>query len=76
MTKKECPLKARQKEVLKALRNLGGIASTRAIAEETDLHVNGVSQTLGALAARSLVRQLPGETRGGSVRWEIVPQNM
>lgn len=42
-------LKRRQREVLKTLRNLGGQATTEAIAERTGLNINGVAQTLGAL---------------------------
>ena len=38
-----------QKEALMALRELGGTATTRQIAEKVKRSVNGVSQTLGAL---------------------------
>lgn len=44
------PLKRRQREVLKALKSLGGQATTAAIAERTGLDINGVAQTLAALA--------------------------
>jgi hypothetical protein len=60
-------MKARQKEILKALRELGGVATTRAIAERTGFNVNGVSQTLGALPG--YVVFLDGKK--GSARWQL-----
>lgn len=42
-------MKKRQAAVLQALRDLGGRATVREIAAKARLHVNGVSQSLGAL---------------------------
>jgi hypothetical protein len=61
------PLKKRQKEILAALSELGGEATTRQIAEKADLHVNGVSQSLGAL--HDHVECLGG--RAGDTRWKL-----
>jgi DNA-binding IclR family transcriptional regulator len=60
-------MKRRQKEILAALRRLGGEATTRQIAEKTGLHVNGVAQSLVALADE--VEVLGG--RGGETRWRL-----
>ncbi len=59
-------LKKRQKIILKALIELGGEATTREIAEKTDLNLNGVSQTLSALVEVSC---LGG--RGGEIKWKL-----
>ena len=59
-------LKKRQRIILVALRDLGGTATTRQIAEKTDLNVNGVSQTLGALV--DYVQCLGGSA--GETKWE------
>lgn len=58
-------LKKRQKLILKALADLGFEATTRQIAVKTGLHVNGVSQSLGALSR--YVECLGG--KGGEIRW-------
>jgi len=42
-------LKKRQKEILKALKDLGGEATIWQIAEKVNLNVNGVAQSLGAM---------------------------
>ncbi|GEM_PF-1469721 len=42
-------LNKHQKEALSTLRELGGTATTRQIAEKLDRNVNRVSQTLGSL---------------------------
>lgn len=60
------PLKPRQKDILKALTDLGGEATTRQIAEKAGLHINGVSQSLGAL--HEYVECLGGKT--GDMRWK------
>lgn len=68
-------LKPRQQKILNALRDLQGRATTTAIAERAHLHTNGVSQSLGAMAARKppLVRLADGSpTHGGKMVWEIV----
>lgn len=61
-------LKARQKRILETLLRLGGIATTRQIAATLSLHVNGVSQSLSALASRKYVQELDGS--GGDTRWQ------
>lgn len=60
-------LKQRQRNILQALRDLGGTATTREIASRVGLHVNGVSQSLGALFEYI---QCHGG-RGGDVVWSI-----
>ncbi len=54
---------------MRALKELGETATTRQIAERTELHVNGVSQSLGALCQNEHVNRLDGE--GGEARWEL-----
>ncbi len=56
-----------QKEALAALRELGGTATTRQIAEKVKRSVNGVSQTLGALWLA--VNCLGG--KGGETKWRL-----
>ena len=63
------PLKARQKKILLALRDLGGIATTREIAKLVKLHVNGVSQSFSALEAKKHVKRLGG--KGGDAQWQL-----
>lgn len=60
-------LKRRQRNILTALTDLGGEATTRQIAERAGLNVNGVSQSLGALYQN--VECLGG--RGGETRWRL-----
>ena len=60
--------KKRKEMILSALRDLGGIATTRQIAEKVKLNVNGVSQTLGALSVEFVVC-LGG--RGGETEWKL-----
>lgn len=59
-------LKKRQKEILAALKELGGTATTRQIAEKTKLNVNGISQSLGALCQVYCL-----ERRGGETKWKL-----
>ncbi|MBI3020192.1 MAG: hypothetical protein HYY60_02605 [Parcubacteria group bacterium] len=61
--------KKRQKDILTALAELGGEATTRQIAEKTGLNVNGVSQSLGAYSMRDHVECLGG--KGGECRWKL-----
>lgn len=61
------PMKKRQKLILKGLKDLGGEATTRQIAEKVGLHVNGVAQSLGVLG--DYVQCFGG--RGGEVRWKL-----
>lgn len=60
-------LKKRQKDILYVLKELGGSATTREVAKKTGLHVNGVSQSLGALY--EYVQCCGG--RGGDCVWKI-----
>ena len=64
-------LKKRQRQILSALQMLGGESTTRNIAHYVALHTNGVSQSLGALAARGLVEYVSG--KAGDTCWRIVP---
>lgn len=61
-------LKKRQKTILSALTELGGEATTREIAIKSNLHVNGVSQSLGAMS--EYVECLGG--RAGETKWRLV----
>lgn len=60
-------LKKRQKLILSALAELGGEATTRQIAKKVNLHVNGVSQSLGVMA--KYIECLGG--RGGETKWKL-----
>ena len=60
-------LKKRQRMILSALRDLGGVATTKQIAEKAKLNTNGVAQSLGALY--QYVQCLGG--RGGETKWEL-----
>lgn len=60
-------LKKRQKLILAALEELSGEATTRQIAEKVNLHVNGVSQSLGVMT--KYVSCLGG--RGGETKWKL-----
>jgi hypothetical protein len=62
-------LKKRQLNILKALREFGGLASTKMIAERTGLNTNGVSQSLGAIG-RPYVCCVGG--KGGSTMWRLL----
>lgn len=61
-------LKKRQKLILSALAELGGEATTRQIAEKVNLHVNGVSQSLGTMTG--YVKCIGG--RAGETRWKLL----
>lgn len=60
-------LNSNQKEVLRALEELGGTATVRQIAEKVDRSVNGVSQTLGSLFG--CIEYLGG--RGGEAKYQL-----
>jgi predicted transcriptional regulator len=60
-------LKKRQKDILQALKELGGEATTRQIAAKINLSVNGVSQSLGVLYPH--VNCLGGS--GGKKKWRL-----
>ncbi len=57
----------RHRQILEALRQLGGKATTRQIAAHLHLNVNGVAQSLGALY--QFVNDLGGQ--GGDRLWEL-----
>lgn len=59
-------LKKRQKAILAALEELGGKATTRQIAQRTNLNVNGVAQSLGVLDGVECV-----EEKGGDTVWKL-----
>ena len=61
-------LKKRQKIILVALTELGGEATTQQIAEKVNLHVNGVSQSLGALTEHVACLG----SRAGETRWKLI----
>lgn len=58
--------KKRREMILSVLKDLGGVATTRQIAEKVGLNVNGVSQTLGILQQ---VECLSG--KGGECKWKL-----
>jgi len=60
-------LSKRQRAILQALKEIGGTATTREVAEKTDLNVNGVAQSLGALYY--YVKCLGGIA--GETRWKM-----
>ncbi len=64
-------LKKRQRIILSTLKDLGGIATTRKIAEKANMSVSGVSQTLGALECRDYVERF-GSGRGSETRWKLI----
>lgn len=61
-------MKKRQQDILRTLRELGGTATTRQIAERLGLHVNGVAQSLGAMS-HDHVRARGG--KAGDTEWEL-----
>jgi predicted transcriptional regulator len=48
-------MKPRQRRILQALKDLGGRATQREITHTTDMSVNGVSQSLGAMQVQGYV---------------------
>lgn len=62
----------RQQDAVRALRRLGGEASTRQVAEALGRSVNGVSQTLGAHSLRETVAIVSDGSRGGDTRWLLI----
>lgn len=65
-----------QRDVVRALRKLGGEASTRQLAEVLGRNVNGVSQTLGAYSLRETVAIVPDGSRGGDTRWLLIARKV
>jgi hypothetical protein len=64
-------LKPRQQLILSVLAELGGIATTRQIAQRANLNANGTSQSLGALY--EYVTEIGGH--GGETRWRLKEAN-
>lgn len=65
-------LKPNQKDILRALKDLGGTATARQIAVKTGLSVNGVVQSLNqSLARRGYVVQ-DSDYAGGETVWKLV----
>lgn len=58
--------KKRKQLALSALRQLGGKATTKQIADCLGLHVNGVAQTLGSM------ENVRGKGKGGDRLWHLV----
>lgn len=58
----------RKQRVLDALKELGGTATTRQVAEKCGLNVNGVSQTLSSISGTYLT----GEGEAGDRVWALV----
>ncbi len=65
-------LKKRQLNILNALRDLGGIATTKAISIKANLNTNGVSQSLGALSDK-YVRYIGG--LGSNATWKMAEED-
>ncbi len=64
-------MKKRQKDILQALKDLGGTATTREIGKKTGLNNNGISQTMGqSLGPNGFVICLGGHR--GYTKWKIV----
>lgn len=63
-------LKPRQRKILEALRELGGVATVRDIAHATGFNVNGVSQSLGATHLGGQVEPI-GSGSGGNKEWRV-----
>lgn len=61
-------LKKRQRLILSALAELGGEATTRQIAEKVNMHVNGVSQSFGAMT--EYVEYIGGHA--GETKWKLI----
>lgn len=64
-------LKPRQRLILEALLNLGKKATTTQIAEKTKLHVNGVTQSLGALTE---FVKMGKPAKGGEQKWRLIKE--
>ena len=62
-------MKKRHKDIIQALKELGGEATIREIAEKTGLHVNGVSQSMNSVSKYVILVFLGG--KGGEQRYRI-----
>ena len=60
-------MKPRHRSIVSALKDLGGRATLRQIAEKTGLSVNGVSQSMGAI---DVVKYSSGKS--GDAEWELI----
>ena len=57
-------------EIVKALKELCGTATTRAVAEQANLNITDTTQTLKALLERNYIRWLGDKS--GDDRWELM----
>ncbi|KKW29702.1 MAG: hypothetical protein UY72_C0035G0002 [Candidatus Uhrbacteria bacterium GW2011_GWD2_52_7] len=64
------PLNRRHRDIVETLGRLGGKATVRQIAQQLDLNVNGVSQSLGAPALRAFVEDTKTGKAGDRV-WRL-----
>ncbi len=63
-------LNRRHRDIVETIVRLGGTATVRQIAEQLDLNVNGVSQSLGAPALREFVEDTKTGKAGERV-WRL-----
>ena len=69
-------LKPNQKDILRALKELGGTATALQIAIQTGLSVSGVVQSFNlALTPRGYVKQVSDYARGETA-WKLVDQTL
>ena len=64
----------RHRKILQALVALGGVGTTREIADQCGLDTNGVSQSLGSISMEDQVESAGGDSRGGGIRWRLIPK--
>lgn len=64
-------LNSRQKNIITALRDLGGETTTAEIAKKLNLNANGVSQSLGVLQAEGFVRYIRGDKTKPQT-WQLI----
>lgn len=60
-------MKKQQRTILRALKDLGGVATSKQIAKRSGINVKGVSLTLGSLGKQ--VKFLGGQK--GDVEWKL-----
>lgn len=70
---KKTYVKPNQRAILTALRELGGRATARQIAERAEMSVNGVVQSIQSTSMQAYVRGLDGV--GPERNWELVHQS-
>lgn len=65
-------MKRRHKNILLTLKKLKRFATTRQIADKTNLHASGVSQSLKNLQKKGYVKYLDGVA--GNMRWQLLQE--